>query len=38
MMTNTQLNRIPSVELQLLTWLRLVKVGGITNRVDLRNL
>ncbi|MEA9479272.1 hypothetical protein VC290_02425 [Xanthomonas campestris] len=36
MMTNTQLNRIPSVELQLLTWLRFVKVGGIPNRVDLK--
>lgn len=36
MMTNTQLNRIPSVELQLLTWLRLLEGKGVPQRVDLK--
>ncbi|MDR6696267.1 hypothetical protein J2X70_003774 [Stenotrophomonas sp. 1337] len=36
MMTNTQLNRIPSVELQLLTWLRLLEGKAVPQRVDLK--
>lgn len=36
MMENSQLNRIPSIELQLLKWIALVDAAMIPNRVDLQ--
>ena len=36
MMSNAQLNRIPSVELQLFKWISLVEAGEIPDCVELK--